>query len=353
MRTLLYASSIVAALVGSELSAQIRTPIATEPIMATSPGPAPYNAKAVALNPTSVAVSWDVAASTRGYTVDRSRADDPACCVAHSGLITTPSWTDGALEAGRDYVFVITALYSDGRQGSTQVVGTTPMPDLATRVPKGAELLSSAEGVLRFTPCGQKNSGGPGPTSISPQLGTPAGARLSWPVVISTSEMNYVVDRAPEGTTTWTLVGSTCGGPSAIRAVQGRVYIRDLAGGVTPNSRYVYRVTAVSNGAAGWNTYHFTAPCRALSVPTASVAGSTVTVSWTMGSSCNSEESLGPDSYTITSEFGYTKTILATGTNPSDVIYGVALGSHTFRVVGNYQTGGSTAPVSVNATVAY
>jgi hypothetical protein len=285
--------------------------------------------------------------------VDRARTDDPACCVAHSGLITTPSWTDGALEGGQQYVFVITALYFDGRQGSTQVVAATPMPDLGYKLPKGADLLSSAEGVLRFTPCGQKNSGGPGPASIIPQPGTPAGARLSWKAVISGSEMNYVVDRAPEGTTTWTLVGSTCGGPSPIHAAMGTVYIRDIAGGVTPNSRYVYRVTAVSNGAAGWNTYHFTAPCRALTVPTATVAGSTVTLEWTSGGPCNSEQSLAPDSYTITSDFGYTKTVLEMGTVPRDNVYGVPLGTHRFTVVGNYQTGGTTAPVSVNATVAY
>jgi hypothetical protein len=165
--------------------------------------------------------------------------------------------------------------------------------------------------------------------------------------------MNYVVDRAPEGTTTWTLVGSTCGGPSEIRTAAGGVRIRDLAGGVTPLSRYVYRVTAISsNGAAGWNSYHFTAPCWALSAPTATVSGSTVTLNWTNGSSCGGDPSLGPDTFTITSEYGYTKTKSQISTF-SDTIYGVPLGTHTFTIVGGFRTGVSTAPVSVSATVAY
>src|SRR5437773_6313587 len=120
--------------------AQIRTPIATAPLSTTEPGPAPYNAKAVATSPTSAAVSWNAVSGVRGYTVDRSRTDDPACCIAHSGLITTPSWNDGALEAGKEYSFVISALYFDGRVGSTEVVAATPMPELPTvRIPKGAD----------------------------------------------------------------------------------------------------------------------------------------------------------------------------------------------------------------------
>ncbi len=352
MRRRFYAFSIVVVIAGSTLNAQIRTPIATVSGTTATVGAAPYNATALATSPTSIAVSWSSVSGTRGYTVDRSRTDDPACCVAHSGLITTPSWTDGSLESGQQYSFVITALYSDGRQGSTEVVAATPMPSLQTvRLPRGAEV-TSAEGSLRLTACGQKSSGGPGPTSIIAQQGTPAGARFYWQPVPGDG-MNYVVDRAPEGTTTWTLVGSTCGGPSPIYTGGGGVHIRDLAGGVTPLSRYVYRITAISsNGAAGWNSYHWTAPCWALSAPTATVSGSTVTLNWSNGSSCGGDPSLGPDTFTITSDFGYTKVKSYVSTF-SDTIYGVPLGTHTFTIVGGFRTGGSTAPVSVSATVAY
>lgn len=351
MRIPFYASSIVVVAVTSSLGAQIRTPIATVSGPTTTPGPAPYNASAVATGPTSIAISWGAVSGTRGYTVDRTRTDDPACCVAHSGLITTPSWNDGSLQGGQEYSYIITALYFDGRVGTTEVVAATPTAPLPiVRLPRGAEV-SSAEGSLRLTACGQKTSGGPGPTVITPVYGTPAGANFKFPAVPGT-DMNYVIDRAPEGTTTWTLVGSTCGGPSPVNVGPDAVYVRDFAGGVTPGSRYVYRVTAVSNGAAGWNTYHFTAPCRSLPTPTAEIAGSTVTLRWTAGSSCNGEPSTVPDNYTITSDFGYTKTT-AHPMNLIDFIYGVPLGTHTFTVVGNYRTGGSTAPASVSVTVAY
>jgi len=271
--------------------------------------------------------------------------------VAHSGLITTPSWTDGALEAGKEYVFVITALYFDGRQGSTQVIAATPMPTLpAVRLPKDADLLTAAETILRFTACGQK-SGGPGPATITPDIGTPAGARFRWAIVPSAA--NYVVDRAPYGTTTWTLVGSTCGGPSPLYAGTDYISIRDVAPGVTPFSRYTYRVTAVgSNGAAGWLTYHFTAPCRYISTPLTTVSGSTVTVKWSNGSSCSSEPSIGPDNYTLSTSFGYTKAFTGIG-GLQDIIYGVPVGTHTITVVGNYRTGGTTRPGTATITVAY
>jgi len=350
-----FAGFIATAIVTSSADAQIRTPIATEPLTtSTAPGPAPYNAKAVATSPTSATVSWDGISNVRAYTVDRTRTDDPACCAAHSGPMTTPSWNDAGLEGGREYSFVITALYSDGRVGSTEVIVATPMPALpSVRLPRGGEL-SSAEGVLRLTPCGQKNSGGPGPGSIIAQAGTPAGARFFWRPV-SGSDMNYVVDRAPEGTTTWSLVGSTCGGPSLLYVGTDAVYFRDLAGGVSPNGRYVYRVTAIaSNGAAGWNSYHFTPPCRNLTAPQVQVSGSTVTLQWGTGSSCGAEQSTAPDSYTLSSSFGYVKTRSGgSGTSFMDAVYGVPIGTHTFTLVGNYRTGGSTNTVTVNATVAY
>jgi hypothetical protein len=169
------------------------------------------------------------------------------------------------------------------------------------------------------------------------------------------TDVNYVVDRAPEGTTTWTLVGSTCGGPSPIHGAMGNVTVRDIAGGVTPTAKYVYRVFAISsNGAAGWNTYHFTAPCATTPVPQATVNGSTVTVTWGNTdyiNSCGGQRIPLPDTYTLTSDFGYTKT--GTGMWISEPVYGVPLGQHTFTLTSYYRTGYTTAPTSVTATVAY
>lgn len=352
MRSLLCVSSIVVVVAASTLSAQIRTPIATVSDPTTVPGPAPYNVKAVATSPTSVTVSWDAVSGVRAYTVDRARTDDPACCVAHSGLITTPSWIDAALAGGQEYSFVITALYFDGRVGSTQAIVATPTPALpVVRIPKGADV-SSSEGSLRLTACGQKSSGGPGPAAVYVKRSPPSGAILTWAPVAGT-DVNYVVDRAPEGTTTWTLVGSTCGGPSPIRLASDYITIRDLAGGIVQGSRYVYRVYAIaSNGAAGWNTYHFQPPCATTPAPSATVAGSTVTVKWSATElSCGGDLVYPPDSYTLTSSFGFTKS----GTSGwiTETIYGVPLGAHSFTLVSNYRTGYTTAPATVNVTVAY
>jgi hypothetical protein len=292
-------------------------------------------------------------AGVRAYTVVRTRIDNASCCIAQSGLLTTPSWNDGALEAGQEYSFAITALYSDGRAGATEVVTATPMPALPTvRLPRGAEL-SSAEGVLRLTPCGQRNTGGPEPATITPQTGSPAGARFSWSLVPGTG-MNYVVDRAPEGTTTWTLVGSTCGGPSPINVSTDQAYIRDLAGGVTAGGRYVYRVTAVSStGAVGWKTYHFRVPCYYAPVPQVTVSGSTVTVRWGTGSNCGiGDYSVGPDTYTLSTSFGFTKTKATYGWN-TEILYGVPVGTHSISLIGNYRTGGTTVKTGATAVVAY
>jgi hypothetical protein len=166
--------------------------------------------------------------------------------------------------------------------------------------------------------------------------------------------MNYVIDRAPEGTTAWTLVGSTCGGPSPVRIAEATIRVRDLAGGIVQGSRYVYRVYAISStGAAGWNTYHFQPPCAVTPTPLATVAGSTVTVKWTPPEylTCGGDRAFTPDSYTLTSSFGFVKS--GTGAWLTETVNGVPLGTHTFTLVSNYRTGFSTPPVSVNVTVAY
>lgn len=352
MKIAFHASSIVVIAVASTLNAQIRTPIATVTGPVNTPGPAPYNVKIAATSPTSASLSWDAVSGARGYTVDRTRTDDPACCVAHSGLMATPSWNDGSLQGGQQYSYVITVLYFDGRTGSTQAIVETPMPSLPViRVPRGAEVTSS-EGSLRLTACGQKTSGGPSPVVMPPGRGAPSGAVLIWPPVAGT-DVNYVVDRAPEGTTTWTLVGSTCGGPSPIRVASDYIKVRDFAGGVVPGSRYVYRVYAIaSNGAAGWNTYHYQAPCATTPMPQATVSGSTVTLKWNgTETTCGGDFVFPPDSYTLTSTYGFTKS--GTSAWGSEAIYGVPLGTHTFSLVSNYRTGYAAPPATVSVTVAY
>ncbi|HMA21877.1 MAG TPA: hypothetical protein VKO87_13795, partial [Gemmatimonadaceae bacterium] len=116
---------------------------------------------------------------------------------------------------------------------------------------------------------------------------------------------------------------------------------------------YVYRVYAIaSNGAAGWNTYHFQPPCGATPTPSATVAGSTVTLKWSATEvSCGSDFVFPPDSYTLTSSYGFTKS--STSGWITETIYGVPLGTHSFTLVSNYRTGYTTPPATVNVTVAY
>jgi len=331
--------------------AQIRTPIAT---VAATPGPAPTNVKAVPTSPTSVAISWDLAAGAR-YLVERRQTDNPTCCVAQSGYVTSGSWQDGGLSAGNQYSFVVSVLYSDGRSGSTEVMATTSFMD------------SLSVGALAYTACTQRKSAGPDPGVIkTASLASPAGGSLDWSSP-SPAGTNYVVDRAPYGTTTWTFVGSTCGGPSPITVGQAdpstgksSVRMRDYAGGVIANRKYTYRVTRIGpSSEVGWQTVTWYSGCMKPPSPTATVSGSTVTVTWsTNASDCGFYgSSLPPETYTLTSSFGYVKTAAAPDGIHSgftkDVIYGVPLGTHTFSLVAGWRPDAFSVPVSTTATVAY
>jgi hypothetical protein len=330
--------------------AQIRTPIATT--VSTTPGPAPTNVKAMATSPTSAAISWDLAAGAR-YLVQRRQTDNPTCCVAQSGYVTSGSWQDGGLMPGNQYSFVVSALYSDGRSGSTEVMATTSFPALSI-------------GTVAYDACSQHQSAGPDPGVIKTTVPTsPGGGWLNWSAP-SPAGTNYVVDRAPFGTTTWTFVGSTCGGPSPINVCHAdpstgicQVWMRDYAGGVRAGAKYTYRVTRIGpRSEVGWQTVAWYAGCMKPPQPTATVSGSTVTVTWSAYAiNCGTFSSLPPETYTLTSSFGYVKTAAAPdGIHAGftkDVIYGVPLGTHTFSLVAGWRPDAFSIPLSTTATVAY
>ncbi|HEY6825845.1 MAG TPA: fibronectin type III domain-containing protein [Gemmatimonadaceae bacterium] len=334
--------------------AQIRTPIATT--VSTTPGPAPTNARAVATSTSSAAVSWDLAAGAR-YLIERRQVDNPTCCVAQSGYLTGGSWQDGGLMPGTAYTFSITVLYSDGRSGSTQVMATTPYPQLSL-------------GAAAFTPCVQRMSAGPDPGTISSTGGgqVPSGATLTWSAATPTGT-NYVVDRAPFGTTAWTFVGSTCGGPSPIAVGaanpttgKSAMWMRDMAGGAVQNTKYTYRVTRIGpSSEVGWNTVAWTSSCVLAPYATATVSGSTVTLQWPnyYGNVCPGSTSANltkPESYTLRSSFGYVKTIAPISEMDSyvkDVIYGVPVGTHTFTLTSGWRPDYSSRPSQITVTVSY
>jgi len=137
MRYLFYASSIVVGLsvaLPSGVNAQIRTPIG-EPIVSTSPGPAPTGITATPTSPTAVTVSWTAMSGVKGYLVERRKTSDPACCNTMSGAIYVPTWTDKGLQAATQYTFRVNVAYTDGRTGSAEVTATTPAPPVVAPLP--------------------------------------------------------------------------------------------------------------------------------------------------------------------------------------------------------------------------
>jgi hypothetical protein len=346
--------SALGATAGAQIRTTIRTPIATAPLTTSTQGPAPTNVKAVATSPTSVALSWDAASGVRSYLVERRQTDNPTCCVLQSGLMTTSSWQDGALTAGAEYSFVVTVVYNDGSTGSTEVMAATPYGP-SVSLSAGAVAASDA---LRLTPCAQRISAGPDPGVIQLNWSSPAGAELLW-YAPSPPGTNYVVERAPSGSTSWGLVGSTCGGPSPVSIAppdatgKVQVGVHDYSGGVRALNKYTYRVTRLGpKGEVGWQTFHWTAPCVNAPQPTATASGSTVTVKWSNALSlCMSLPSTRPETFTLTSSFGFVKTKTRDWTE--EIIYGVPVGTHTFSMVGGWRTGGTTTTSQAVVTVSY
>jgi hypothetical protein len=58
-----------------------------------------------------------------------------------------------------------------------------------------------------------------------------------------------------------------------------------------------------------------------------------------------------PESFTLTSSFGFVKTKVYGWFQ--EVIYGVPVGTHTFSMVGGWRTGGTTTTSGTTVTVSY
>src|SRR5215212_4093332 len=102
--------------VPSAVDGQIRTPIA-EPIVSTTPGPAPTGVTLTPTGPTSITVTWNAMAGASRYLVERRKTSDPACCTAISGALPVPGWTDNGLTASTQYTFRVSVTYTDGSMG--------------------------------------------------------------------------------------------------------------------------------------------------------------------------------------------------------------------------------------------
>jgi hypothetical protein len=95
-----------------------------EAVPATPPpvGPAPQNIGLDASGTYGVIakVIWAPAPNAVSYVVKRRLMEDPACCNASSGPLTTTSWTDTGLLRKGHYIFTIMVNYADGSVGSAE-----------------------------------------------------------------------------------------------------------------------------------------------------------------------------------------------------------------------------------------
>ncbi len=103
---------------------QIRTPIG-QPIVSTTPGPAPTGVTLTPTGPTQIIVSWNAMPGASRYLVERRKPSDPACCTAISGALSVPGWTDNGLTASTQYTFRVSVTYTDGSMGYTEASTST------------------------------------------------------------------------------------------------------------------------------------------------------------------------------------------------------------------------------------
>lgn len=93
-------------------------------------GPAPTGVQAVAVNSSSVMVTWNSLKGATGFAVGRNCTGVPPSggCQATSGVLapTATSWSDGGLMAATSYAYQVAVRYADGRVGVAQVAVTTP-----------------------------------------------------------------------------------------------------------------------------------------------------------------------------------------------------------------------------------
>ena len=131
----------------------------------------------------------------------------------------------------------------------------------------------------------------------------------------------------------------------------------DFVGGIQPGVRYIYRVTAIGpNGEVGWNTIHWTPPCRGSVSVNRTVDGSTVVLSgrWSSCPTSSTVRILDAYTFVISTSYGYVTTKYAIDRNQYyATIYGVPVGQHTFTVMATWYNGGTSNPGSVPVAVSY
>jgi hypothetical protein len=224
----------------------------------------------------SAVVSWPAVPGATSYTVARTLPSGSTPPMAYPGL-AGPTWTDLGPSnlgffLGGTYQYQVTALLGDGTTVSGTASWTRPSPSCAPPSPTQPMLA-----VLNPLTNSQFTAQGP----------YPDGAVYTW-TGNANQVIAYIVERSVQGSSAWTLVGTSCtgnpsrntyGGGSAGAA--GAIFV-DNIGGIVPNTTYLYRFTGLAaNGQAGSGTLTWTAPNPGILRWIAITPGPTsVTVQW-------------------------------------------------------------------------
>lgn len=112
----------------TRVSAQRTVSAPTTSKVITPAGPAPTNL-AVTGTPTTASLRWDRMAGISGYLVLRSPDAGRSWVTLTPSALLAESFNDGSgLDPRMSYLYRITALYPDGRQGSADLAFTPPQP---------------------------------------------------------------------------------------------------------------------------------------------------------------------------------------------------------------------------------
>jgi hypothetical protein len=314
-----------------------------------------------------VTVTWAAVPNPALYRVVRSKGLG-APGVDLTKPVAALSYLDQSAEAGADYYYQVVAVYPDQSEGWGAPTPLAPAP--TTEPPTGMMLplqvpLATAPGtavpmpftlpLAKATFCNPAQTlPGPGPTSFYAASMTSPTVGIRWYQV--PGAVAYVVERSVDGANAWTVVGSTCGGPSVFQTMSyagepPSVVFKDYAGGLVPDTRYVYKIKAIgAAGETGWNSTrvraHVPRPPR-WNPPT--IAGSTVTIRWEDQYPANYSRS--PDRYVVSSDYGWGVSKTSCIGQCKETIYGVPEGTHTFTVRSEWVDSASPFPGGVYSSV--
>ncbi len=240
---------LVGALAGTGAAAQAQT---AAPCAAPT-GSAPSGVTVTASGPNLV-IGWNAVPKAAGYAVIRKNPDGTCWALTPQGTTAT-SFQEPIPAVAGDYGYQIGVRLLTGQNGLGQFVAyqVQPPPVILTPPPRGTPtIMNDALPPVNLT-----------------ATGTPTTATVTW--TAPSAAVNYQVNRAPAGTTSWTAVT-----PSPVAATT----VTDVL--PNPAQPYTYSVLAYrKDGHYGAASVNFTAPPP--TNPTGLVGaatGQSVTLSW-------------------------------------------------------------------------